>query len=286
MCRAASFVVTKDKVFWSKMTDSHEEIIREFDLCPEVAGKACVVRCEIVPDGRRYDSDPATWAYKTDQDADTLPKWFDAADVEARARVALAEWVSTRVIKSGIVQDVESGVHFFICGAATVKAICGSATVEYIGGLATVEYIGGSATVESICGSATVKAICESATVKAICESATVKAIGESATVNAIGGLATVEYIGGSATVKAICGSATVKAICESATVKAIYGAATVKAIYGLATVESICESATVSFYCAFSCHLAGKSAVVINRVYKENAKCYVGKTKDRIVSG
>ena len=49
MCRAASFVVTKDKVFWSKMTDSHEEIIREFDLCPEVAGKACVVRCEIVP---------------------------------------------------------------------------------------------------------------------------------------------------------------------------------------------------------------------------------------------
>ena len=79
MCKAASFVVTKDKVFWSKMTDSHEEIIREFGLCPEVAGNACVVRCEIVPEGELYDSEPATWIYKTDQTEDTLPEWFDAA---------------------------------------------------------------------------------------------------------------------------------------------------------------------------------------------------------------
>ena len=32
MCQEASFVLTKPKVYWSRFTDSHEEIIKEFGL--------------------------------------------------------------------------------------------------------------------------------------------------------------------------------------------------------------------------------------------------------------
>jgi len=35
MCRPASFVLTEHKVFWSKKSDSHEDIIREFGLHPD-----------------------------------------------------------------------------------------------------------------------------------------------------------------------------------------------------------------------------------------------------------
>ena len=98
MCQAASFVVTKDRVFWSKKTDSHEKIIREFSLVPEVAGKICIVRCEVVPpEFERYDLPADKWVYRTDQNGDMLPEWFDDAEVEARCRVALNEWIKTRV---------------------------------------------------------------------------------------------------------------------------------------------------------------------------------------------
>ena len=47
MCRPASLVITKERVFWSTKTDSHEDIIREFGLQDEVAGQIAIVRVEI-----------------------------------------------------------------------------------------------------------------------------------------------------------------------------------------------------------------------------------------------
>ena len=38
MCEPASFVVTKDKVFWSLKSDGHEDIIREHALCADGVG--------------------------------------------------------------------------------------------------------------------------------------------------------------------------------------------------------------------------------------------------------
>ena len=126
MCKPASFVVTKDKVFWSKVSDSHEDIIKEFSLTAEVAGKICIVRCEIKPPKEgRFDLPAEKWIYKTDQDGNSLPKWFDAAEVEARCRVELDAWIDTKVVLKGrLIQKLEYGVSVFVCGG-TVNEVRG-----------------------------------------------------------------------------------------------------------------------------------------------------------------
>jgi hypothetical protein len=95
MCKAASFVLTKDAVYWSKTSNSHEEIIREFNL-PDGHNSevACfraplILRVEITPNDDDYSTDPATWTYHVDQDA--LPEWTDGTE-EQMARECLPEW--------------------------------------------------------------------------------------------------------------------------------------------------------------------------------------------------
>ena len=54
MCQPASFVLTKDAVFWSRFTDSHEEIIKESGLHADGAKGPNILRVEVVPPG--YDT--------------------------------------------------------------------------------------------------------------------------------------------------------------------------------------------------------------------------------------
>ena len=55
MCNPASFVLTKDRVFWSKKTDLHAEIIKDFSLCESIRNESpatcesCTLKVEIVP---------------------------------------------------------------------------------------------------------------------------------------------------------------------------------------------------------------------------------------------
>jgi len=95
MCKAASFVLTKDAVYWSKTSNSHEEIIREFSLPDGSKSEvACfrtplILRVEITPGDGDYSTDPATWKYCVDQDR--LPEWIGGTE-EQRARACLPEW--------------------------------------------------------------------------------------------------------------------------------------------------------------------------------------------------
>jgi len=90
MCNPASFIVTKDQTFWSKKTDSHEEIISELNLVEIVASKTTLVRVEITPDGGDLTLPIDQWQYRVDQDI--LPDWYDAEEVEKRCRAVLPEW--------------------------------------------------------------------------------------------------------------------------------------------------------------------------------------------------
>ena len=49
MCTPASFVLTKDRVFWSKKSDSHEDIIEEYKLNPDGIRGPNIVRVKISP---------------------------------------------------------------------------------------------------------------------------------------------------------------------------------------------------------------------------------------------
>ena len=199
MCKPASFIITEDKVFWSKKTDSHEDIIKEFCLieCDRNGGngKPMLVRVEICPPDEDYKQPLKEWVFKTDQNDDLLPDWYDAKEAEKRTRRILKDWLKAKVILPHQAVDAIS---------TNILAIYGK--VKYIGGSAQVKYIRDSAQVEYICGSAQVEYICGSAQVEYIRDSAQVEYIRDSAQVEYICGSAQVEYIRDSAQVKTVGG--------------------------------------------------------------------------------
>jgi len=254
MCEPASFVVTKGNVFWSRNTDSHEEIIREFDLKEMVNRAVTLVRVEIMPPNRKFAAPPQEWQWHVDQDI--LPKWWDEKDAERRCRVELKAWIKAKVCTKGTA-EVREGTYY-ACGSAQVKA-CGSAQVK----------AWDSAQVTA-CGSAQVKA-CDSAQVTA-CGSAQVTAYG-SAQVAAYGSAQVTAY--GPAQVKAY-DSAQVKAY-DSAQVTA-YGSAQVKACDS-AQVTAY-RSATVIQYCSGCAITLSDAAVLVDRSGDGKPVCTVAGDK------
>ena len=87
MCQFASFVLTKDRVFWLDESDSHEEIINKHQLHADGVNGPNILRVEITPPQDGDLGDLSRWTYKVDQDI--TPDWADGA--EERARIALAQ---------------------------------------------------------------------------------------------------------------------------------------------------------------------------------------------------
>ena len=133
MCRMASLIQARDKIYWSKLSDSHDDIIREFNLGHLDADVLHVelVRVEIIPPGDNYALPLCEWEFHTDQDI--IPEWYDPYDSEKRARIALEKWAERKIISS--VRHVDHG-NYVAVGNATVEA-WDNATVE-AGGNATV----------------------------------------------------------------------------------------------------------------------------------------------------
>ena len=121
MCEPASFILTKDRAYWSKLTDSHKDIIAEFGLHTDGAKGPKIVRVEITPPDGKFDAPLDQWKYKVDQDQ--TPKWFDAAEGEQAARLALVEWAAFHVHAVGSC-EVKDGKHW-ASGNASVEAYGG-----------------------------------------------------------------------------------------------------------------------------------------------------------------
>ena len=186
MCRPASFVVTKDRVYWSKSSDSHEDIIKENDLEESnIRSEIQFVRVEICPPGGDFRMPLEKWRYKTDQDL--LPEWYVESEEEKRVRAVLPDWLKSNVVLPD--QSVAEIRKPMVAIYGTVKSIDGG-TVGYIRG-GTVESIRGG-TVKSIDGG-TVESI-RGGTVESI-DGGTVKYI-NGGTVGSIHG-GTVGYIRG-----------------------------------------------------------------------------------------
>ena len=118
MCKPASMVLTKHKVFWSKKTDSHESIIEEFKLAQDGVRGPNVIRVEICPTAGNINEPLENWVFHVDQDL--LPGWFNAKECEARTRNALIEWTAAKIIRTGSRTVTEGRVWAY--GDSTVKA--------------------------------------------------------------------------------------------------------------------------------------------------------------------
>jgi hypothetical protein len=144
MCNPASLVVTRENIYWSKTSESHEDILKEFNIRDEVGGKITLVRIECVPPDGRYDSDTKKWPVKVDQD--NAPDWWDAKKFDKRIRAALKAWQKCKVIaekeKREEVKDGEQIVAVYgkvnAISGGTVNAISGGTVNVISGGTVTV----------------------------------------------------------------------------------------------------------------------------------------------------
>ena len=88
MCKFASFVLTKDQVFYSETGDSHSNIISQNNLNEWGTHGPNIVKVEISPtDEIKTWPSLKAWAFRVDQDV--LPEWADAETCEKRTRAAL-----------------------------------------------------------------------------------------------------------------------------------------------------------------------------------------------------
>jgi len=127
MCRPASMIATKDKIFWSKTNESHTDIIEEFGLREQdVRGEFLIVPIEIKPPEGDMLRPLDEWVYSIDMGSfkrDCIPSWYDEEKVERRARTELEEWFKQKVIPPGKSRTVKYA-NAYCYGA--VKAEMGS----------------------------------------------------------------------------------------------------------------------------------------------------------------
>ena len=95
MCKPASFVITKDRIFWSKTSDAHEDIIAEHELHVDSIAGPKIVRVEISPPKGNFSLSLCDWVYHTDQDS--LPAWYDPANAERECRITLQKWAAHKL---------------------------------------------------------------------------------------------------------------------------------------------------------------------------------------------
>ena len=193
MCNPASFVLTKDRVFWSKLTDSHDEIVKEFSLCESIRNesvstmKVCLLKVEIIPPKETDFATPLDqWVFRVD--SSPVPKWFDAVADEKRARNELVKWAAAKIISKGE-RSIKGGA-VYASGSASVRA-SGSASVTASGSASVTAYDSASVRASD---SASVRAS-GSASVTAY-DSASVRASG-SASVTAYDSASVRELLGG-----------------------------------------------------------------------------------------
>jgi hypothetical protein len=128
MCKFASFVLTKDREFWSDTGDSHSEIISTNNLHEWGARGPNIVKAEISPTDK-IKKWPSLKAWKFTIDQDKLPSWANAEEVEKRTRTALA-----RRYKGGFKYVYASG-----CTALTELKADAAETVDASGCTALTE---------------------------------------------------------------------------------------------------------------------------------------------------
>ena len=100
MCRYKSLIVTRTEVLSSENSESHEDIIRKYELNDKISPPD-FIRVEMIPTGDM--ADPQDWEYHLDQD--TLPKWYDARAAETACRQEIKKMLRRGMKIEGSLED-------------------------------------------------------------------------------------------------------------------------------------------------------------------------------------
>ncbi len=163
MCKFFSAIITKENIYFDYDLDSHEDIIKKFNLVEgEIHHGFNFVRVELTPnDENLFNHNMDNWSLHVDQDY--TPDWFNHDQIEDEVKIKLKEVIENRFVL-GEMKEINQG-RWFIGGSASVNYIRGSAKVDSIGGSASVNYIRDSAKVDYIGDSASVNYIRGSANI-------------------------------------------------------------------------------------------------------------------------
>ena len=165
MCNPASFVLTENEAYWSKMSDGHSDIIEEHKLREGRAGKIEILACEISPpkgadDLPDYRLPLDKWLYRVD-DTYPIPSWYNAERDEARARMALPMWVAEKIVLAPVAEvkagfKVAAYANIGLLNGGTVQSVLSGGTVRRVENGGTVQRVENGGTVQRVWNGGTV----------------------------------------------------------------------------------------------------------------------------------
>jgi hypothetical protein len=136
MCKFFSAVVTKENIYFDYDLDSHEDIIKKFQLKEgsEYRGfELC--RVELLPeDNNVFNHDMDNWHLVIDQDI--KPDWIKEEHIEKEMKIKLHEVISNRFILN-FKKEISYG-RWFVSGNAKIDYVYGDAKIYYVSGDAII----------------------------------------------------------------------------------------------------------------------------------------------------
>lgn len=99
--RLASFLVTKNDVFFHEHSDYHTDIINKFGIHAYGVRGPNIVHVRFIPPHDNFRAPLKDWVYNMEQDIH--PEWYYPDECEERTRKYLPLWAKTHLIYEGIV---------------------------------------------------------------------------------------------------------------------------------------------------------------------------------------
>jgi hypothetical protein len=253
MCTPASFVVTKNGVYWSRKSDSHEDIIEENGLSKLDRYDPCgLVRVEITPPNMNFLLPISEWEVKIDQDV--LPEWYVHSDVVGQCMEQLPNWVKSKII---FPDDVVKVLRYNVVAIyGKVDCIRQGVSVVYILGDAVVHNAYG-ATIDDVLDNARIcyAASCRvslmsgSSRIDELSEFSYVQAMTDKSTIVKVAGFSTINAMTDSSGISILSGHSRVCCIEGSAYISEMRFRSVVERVYKDARIGKVSENATVSMF-------------------------------------
>ena len=121
MCKPFSAIVTRNAVLWSRVSDTHEDIIAENHLNDKIKAPD-FVRVELTPQNMDFRKPISEWLFTVDQDY--LPDWWSREWAETITREEAAQWLAIRTITTN--QTVITGTWIVLAGSPVITQLGGA----------------------------------------------------------------------------------------------------------------------------------------------------------------
>jgi hypothetical protein len=298
MCKPASYIVFKDKLFTGTMSESHEDIIKEHKLNMDGVGGPNGVRCEISPENNDYTKLLQDWIFRVDQDQ--VPEWFDKDEVETRVRADLGRWYLEKIITG--CRDEVRGAHInrvhgsaiinFVRDSARIDCVQDSARIDWVQDSASINCVRDSARIncvqdsariDCVQDSARIKQVQDSARIKQVQESAYIECVQDSAHIDCVAGRAHIDYVRDSSIIDYVTGSAIIYCVRDSAHINYVTGYACIEYVVGSASIGYV-AGLLVRFFNKFQSRIAGNTTIVAD-ITTSPITLYLGTEEEREIT-